>query len=98
MARTPSPTQGMLSIAQVAARQGVAAKTVRRWIAEGRLPAQRVGPKLIRIAESDLERVERACGPIKDPVSQAVEALTARPLTDDEITRLTELLRGSSAR
>lgn len=92
MASTPN-LKSMLSIAQVAARQGVAQKTVRRWIAEGRLPAQRVGPKLIRIAEADLARIERACGPMKDPVSQAVEALTARPLTNEEIACLVELLK-----
>jgi len=30
-------------------------RTVRQYIADGRLPADRIGPKTVRIAEDDLE-------------------------------------------
>lgn len=44
-----------LNIKQVAQRTGVAEITVRRWIASGILPAHRVGPRLIRIYEKDVD-------------------------------------------
>jgi excisionase family DNA binding protein len=46
----PEPREQFLSVAEVAQRLGVAEKTVRRRIATGDLPAQRVG-KLIRVNE-----------------------------------------------
>ena len=46
-----------LSIAEAARRKNVSGKTIRRWIAEGRLPAERVGPRLIRIRPEDLDAV-----------------------------------------
>lgn len=33
----------------------VSSRTVRRWIAEGRLPAKRFGPRLIRVRLADVE-------------------------------------------
>lgn len=38
-----------ISVQEVADQFGVSTKTVRRYIADGRLTAYRVGPKLIRI-------------------------------------------------
>lgn len=48
-----------LSIAEAAHRKNVSAKTIRRWIADGRLPAERVGPRLIRIHPEDLDAIGR---------------------------------------
>jgi excisionase family DNA binding protein len=51
-----------LTMAEVAARFDVNARTVRRWVAEGALPAARVGggrTRLLRIRERDLVRVVR---------------------------------------
>jgi excisionase family DNA binding protein len=48
-----------LSPDEVAKIRGVSGRTVRRWIAEGRLPAYRVGPRLIRIKAEDLEKAMR---------------------------------------
>jgi excisionase family DNA binding protein len=46
-----------LSVAEFAALKGVTTRTVRKWIAAGYVKAERVGPKLIRIPASELERV-----------------------------------------
>jgi excisionase family DNA binding protein len=43
------------SIQQAAAEADVCDKTIRRWIAQGRITAYRVGPRLIRI---DLDQLD----------------------------------------
>lgn len=50
-AHAPQP----LSIAQAAERAGVSPDTIRRRIADGTLPAYRVGPKLIRVDAADVD-------------------------------------------
>jgi excisionase family DNA binding protein len=47
---------------RVAREKNVSTITVRRWIASGRLPAHRVGPKLIRVWSDDLDRVNQPVG------------------------------------
>jgi excisionase family DNA binding protein len=34
-------------------------RTLRRWIKEGRLPAYRIGPRLIQVDLNDLDRLRR---------------------------------------
>ncbi|MFZ2509777.1 MAG: helix-turn-helix domain-containing protein [Gordonia sp. (in: high G+C Gram-positive bacteria)] len=53
-ARSTAATR-LLNINQVAEITGFSAKTIRRRIADGTLRAQRIGPRAIRITESDLE-------------------------------------------
>jgi excisionase family DNA binding protein len=48
-----------LTIKQAAELKAVSTKTIRRWIALGLLPAERLGPRLIRIRHDDLEAVGR---------------------------------------
>lgn len=48
-----------LSINEVAELYDVAARTVRRWIAEGSLPAYRVGPKILRVRAADVADMAR---------------------------------------
>lgn len=48
-----------LTIAEAAEAVGVSQKTVRRWIASGDLPAYRLGGKLVRIHQDDLEKLGR---------------------------------------
>lgn len=50
------------SIQQVADHLGVCAKTVRRYIAEGRLEAVRLGPRLIRVERSSVEDLVKPIG------------------------------------
>lgn len=45
------------SVQEIADQYGVCAMTVRRWIWSGRIPATRLGPKLIRL---DPEEVNEA--------------------------------------
>ena len=37
------------SCEQIAAQYGVHPRTVRRWVAEGRIEARRIGPRLLRL-------------------------------------------------
>lgn len=54
---TPEPRQ--LTITEAAAAYGVHVNTVRRWIADGYLRAERVGPRIIRISADDLAALGR---------------------------------------
>lgn len=48
-------TSRRVSVAEAARITGLHHYTIRRYIAEGRLPACRMGPKLIRIDTADLD-------------------------------------------
>lgn len=48
-----------LSPAEAAAYKGVNESTIRRWIYKGLLPAQRVGPRLLRIKRADLDAMNQ---------------------------------------
>lgn len=43
-----------LSQQQIAAEFGISDRTVRRMISDGRIPAHRLGPRLVRIRRSDV--------------------------------------------
>jgi excisionase family DNA binding protein len=49
-----------LTVPQACAEMKVGQRTLRRWIAEGRLPAYRMGDSLIRIKASDLDGMYQA--------------------------------------
>lgn len=51
----------LASIAGAAEYAGVCPKTIRRWIASGRLDAYRVGPRLIKV---DLDSVDALFRPV----------------------------------
>ena len=56
--RTPSPSLRRLeSISNAADYLSVSTKTIRRYIASGRVTAYQTGPKLIRVDRSELERL-----------------------------------------
>jgi excisionase family DNA binding protein len=50
------------SIRQAAHYHGVDQKTIRRWIAQGRLSAHRVGPRLIRLERDEVLGLGRRIG------------------------------------
>jgi excisionase family DNA binding protein len=53
-----------LSVQEAAEVLGVGARTIRRYLSEGRLTAHRLGPKLIRIDAAELERLHTPIGGI----------------------------------
>lgn len=48
-----------VSLSEAAELLGVSKPTVSRWIRDGHLPAQRIGPRTLRIRRGDLRRAER---------------------------------------
>ncbi|MGH3261435.1 MAG: helix-turn-helix transcriptional regulator [Trebonia sp.] len=46
-----------VTIATAAERLGLSTKSVRRRIADGTLPAYRIGPRLIRLDSADVDRL-----------------------------------------
>ncbi|MGY4712893.1 helix-turn-helix domain-containing protein [Mycolicibacterium sp. CBM1] len=50
------------SIKAAAAEFGLSEKTIRRWIADGRLRAYRIGPKMIRVDRESLLNLARPIG------------------------------------
>lgn len=55
----PPPSPPLISLTEAAQRVGVAPNTLRRWVAQGLVPARRVGPRLIRIDPADLADLVR---------------------------------------
>jgi excisionase family DNA binding protein len=55
-AATGTSSGDWLTKQQVADILQVSAKQVQRWIAEGKLPASRPSPKVLRIRKRDLDR------------------------------------------
>ncbi|MGO0576735.1 helix-turn-helix transcriptional regulator [Ornithinimicrobium panacihumi] len=57
---TDTPSAGRRqfeSLAQAAQRTGLSARTLRRRIAEGRLPAYRNGPRILRVDPEDVDQL-----------------------------------------
>lgn len=48
------------TLAHAAERTGISVKTLRRWVASGRLPAYRYGPRLLRVEPHEIDRLMRA--------------------------------------
>jgi excisionase family DNA binding protein len=56
---TPTGKRRLISITDAAAYADVSPRTIRRWIATGRLPGYRVGPRLVKVDLADLDAVVR---------------------------------------
>ena len=56
---TKPTTVKLVSIAAAAEHCDVSTQTIRRWIADGTLPAYRAGRRLVKIDLADLDRVIR---------------------------------------
>ena len=52
-------TAARVGIAEAAEILGISTRTIRRRIADGSLPAYRVGPQLIRLDLNDVQRLAR---------------------------------------
>lgn len=57
----PQLDKALASLPECAEYMGVSEASVRRWIRDGKLPALRIGGKLIRVRVSDLEAL---CVPV----------------------------------
>jgi excisionase family DNA binding protein len=51
-----------LGVKESAEYLGVNESTIRRWIKKGLLPAERVGPRLLRIKRADLDALKQPIG------------------------------------
>lgn len=57
-----SELKHLIGIQEAADRLGVSYRTVRRWIATGRLTAVRVGPRLLKVSAADLDALMQPVG------------------------------------
>lgn len=56
---TEASARKNLTLKEAAAWYGISERTLRRRIAEGRLPAYRIGPRTIRVTAQDVEALAR---------------------------------------
>jgi excisionase family DNA binding protein len=52
----------LIGLPEAARLLGIHYRTMRRWVAAGNLPATRVGPKLLKVRRSDLDRLMQPAG------------------------------------
>ena len=101
MGYSPPPTSDLSHYLNLtdAVRLGYGAyQTLRRYIADGRLPAIKVGGR-VKVLRSDLDGLTVPKRPSTfEDVENAVERIvaTAPPLTDDQVRRLSALFGGAS--
>jgi len=62
--RERPPRPSWLSIREAAERLDVSERTIRNWISSSYVRAERVGPRLIRIPASELDRVGTPVGAV----------------------------------
>ncbi len=63
----PNPAPPAMSVRQAADALDCHSNTVRRYIARGRLPAYRVGPKLLRVRAEDVAALARPLVTARQP-------------------------------
>jgi excisionase family DNA binding protein len=83
------PSDQLLSASQTAHLLNVHISTIRRWIANGKLPAYRVGDKGVRVRYDDVIRLITPLGNSLEQGGRAKEAVdfTPRRLTPQEQKR-----------
>ena len=59
-AASTSPVQQWVTIAESAERKKLSTKTIRRYISQGLVEAERVGPRLIRVNLASLDNLGRS--------------------------------------
>jgi excisionase family DNA binding protein len=56
---TDATTSRLISLGDAASLLGVCTRTVRRYIAAGRIQGYRVGPRLVKIDAADIDKLMR---------------------------------------
>jgi excisionase family DNA binding protein len=56
---TDTTTSRLISLGDAASLLGVCTRTVRRYIAAGRIQGYRVGPRLVKIDAADIDKLMR---------------------------------------
>ncbi len=62
-------TRRMVGVAEAAAYIGISTPTLRHWIKTGRLPAVRLGPKLLRVDLDDIDAMTRPVEPTNGQIA-----------------------------
>lgn len=63
MSNTRKPVQPeLIGLQQAADRCGVCYRTIRRYVAEGRINAVRIGPRLLKVNAADVDALKRPVG------------------------------------
>lgn len=70
----PAPRRELVTLADAAHHLGISHRTLRYWIAEGRLTAYRVGPRLVRL---DAREVDALVEPIPTVATRAAATRAA---------------------
>jgi len=52
----------LIGLPEAAERCDVSYRTVRRWVADGRLSAVRIGPRLLKVSITDLDALHQPVG------------------------------------
>jgi excisionase family DNA binding protein len=71
------PEPRWASVAEAAAHAKMSERTIRRWVHEGRLPAQRMGPRRIEIDLNELDKLRRPVGHEPEEDADEPEARSA---------------------
>lgn len=90
-----TPDRRYYTVAGAATLLQVSPSTIWRWIAAGRLPAQRLGPKTIRIVREDIDALRQPAGPAPSGGSMTIEqfqAIRPEPPSVEERARREALL------
>jgi excisionase family DNA binding protein len=56
---TPRASRKYVCLGEAAEQHGVSQRTIRRWIAQGRITGYRIGPRVIRVRADELEQLAR---------------------------------------
>lgn len=101
MGYTPPPSSSLdhyLTLQEAVSLGYGAYQTLRKWIADGRLPAVKIGSR-VKVLQTDLDALAVAVKPSTfEDIEAAAERLAASapPLTDAQVRRLTAIFGGAS--
>lgn len=60
--RRERPHPELIGLSEAADRCGLSYRTIRRYVASGRISAVRVGPRLLKVDAADLDKLKQPVG------------------------------------